>query len=65
MTLAEQLTSVQTAISAIESGGQEVTVNNRTYRRANLQELYDREERLLTRIARESGGGGTRTVAEF
>ena len=64
-TLAEQLTSVQAAISAIESGSQSFSVNNRSYTKADLQVLYNREESLLRRIARESGGCGTRTVAEF
>jgi hypothetical protein len=67
-TLAEQLDSVQAAIAAIEEGAQEHTINGRTYRRAELQTLYTREENLLRRIQRESavsGGGGMRTVAEF
>lgn len=63
-TLAEQLTSVQDAISAIESGGQSISINGRTYTKANLDILYDREERLLARIQREASGN-MRTVAEF
>jgi len=63
-TLAEQLTSVQAAITAIEGDGQEVTVNGRTYRRADLKTLYDREEQLQRRVQRESSGN-MRTLAEF
>ena len=63
-TLAQQLDSVQAAIAAIESGAQEVSVNNRTYRKADLKTLYDREERLLARISRETNGD-MKTVAEF
>jgi calcineurin-like phosphoesterase len=64
MTLAEQLTNVQTAIAAIETGAQEITINNRTFRKADLKVLYDREEQLLRRVQRESAGG-MRTLAEF
>lgn len=57
-TLAEQLTSVQTAITAIETGGQSVSVNGRNYTRADLKTLYDREERLRKQISAGVGGSG-------
>lgn len=63
-TLAEQLTSVQTAITAIEGGAQSYSIGDRVYHRADLKTLYDREERLQNRIAREEAAHG-RTVAEF
>ncbi len=62
-TLAEKLTSVQSAIAAIEGGAQSVTQNGRTLTYADLKSLYDREERLERQIDRASNG--SRTVAEF
>lgn len=59
-TLAEQLDSVQAAIAAIEFGGQSYAIAGRTYTRANLKELYDREERLHRKIANETTHGRTR-----
>lgn len=63
-TLAEQLESVQSAIEAIEGGAQSYTIEGFAYTRGTLKTLYDREARLLSRIAKEQAGGG-RTVAEF
>ena len=63
-TLAAQLESVQAAIAAIEGGAQSYTIEGFTYMRSNLKTLYDREERLLNKIAREAAGTN-RTVAEF
>ena len=63
-TLAEQLESVQSAIEAIEGGAQSYTIENFTYTRGSLKMLYDRETRLLSRIAKQEAGSG-RTVAEF
>lgn len=63
-TLSAQLTRVQTAIAAIENRGQSYTINGRTYTKADIRALYDREQRLLTLIAKEDAGTG-RTVAEF
>ena len=62
-TLAEQLTSVQTAIAAIESGVQSIGQDGRTLTYANLETLYKREKELKAEIACEAGA--TRTVAEF
>lgn len=63
-TLDEQLTSVQAAITAIESGAQSFQIADRTYSRADLSVLYQREESLLRRIAKQTNGGG-RSLAEF
>lgn len=68
VTLAEQLTSVQTAITAIESGAQSISVNGRSYTRADLKTLYDREDRLRKNIAAGvdgSGGNVLRTLAQL
>jgi len=62
-TLAERLTSVEAAISAIEGGAQSFTFMGRTYTRADLKTLYDQQRYLETRVAREAGV--RRTVAEF
>jgi len=64
LTLAEQLTSVQAAITAIETNGQSYSIEGVTYTRASLKTLYDREQRILDKITRETAGGG-KTVAEF
>ena len=62
-TLAQRLASVQEAIAAIEGGAQSISIAGRTYTRANLQTLYDREDMLESKIERESTQ--QRTVAEF
>ncbi|MDQ3233192.1 MAG: hypothetical protein M3Q07_15345 [Pseudobdellovibrionaceae bacterium] len=60
MTLEEQLASVQKAIAAIESGGQEVEIevnqNRRNIVRARLKDLYEREAKLKMAIRRQNGG---------
>lgn len=60
MTLEEQLESVQKAIAAIESGGQETDIevsdNRRRVVRGRLKDLYDREARLQMAIRRRNGG---------
>ncbi len=60
-TLEQQLESVQKAIMAIESGGQEIDIevnqNRRRVTRADLRELYRRENQLKTAIRRQNGGG--------
>ena len=63
-TLAQQLESVQAAIAAIEAGAQSYTIEGFTYMRGSLKTLYDREQHLQNKIARESAGT-SRTVAEF
>jgi len=61
-TLAEQLTSVQSAISEIETNGQTVTDEGQTLTRADYNMLCAREQRLLNRIDRADRG--RITVAE-
>ena len=56
-TLAEQLTSVQAAIEAVEGGAQSYTdADGRNITYPALDILYKREERLQRRIDRESQG---------
>ena len=62
-TLAEQLASVQAAIASIESGAQAASSEGESLTRADLKTLYEREERLLNKIAR--GDKGNISVAEF
>jgi hypothetical protein len=71
-TLAERIVSIETAITAIETGAQSYQVNGRTFTRATLKTLYDERRELVKEIADESvstasgsGGGGRRTVADF
>jgi hypothetical protein len=58
-TYREQLDSVQRAIEAIESGGQEfdleVNMNRRSVKRGDLKELYRREAFLRRMVSREGG----------
>jgi hypothetical protein len=63
-TLAAQLDSVQAAITTIEDGAQSISINDRTWTKADLKTLYDREKRLQNQIARQEAAHG-RTVAEF
>jgi hypothetical protein len=63
MTTSEQLASVNSAISAIESGAQEYRIGTRLVRRGELRTLYMERERLERKLAAESGFGVT--VAEF
>ena len=63
-TLAEQLTSVQAAIAAVESGAQSfVNDEGATITYPSLDVLYKREERLLGRT--ERGNSGYIKVSEF
>jgi len=62
-TLAEQLTSVQTAITAAETAQSLTQGDGSQHVRANLETLYRREERLLRKIERQSSGRVR--VAEF
>lgn len=56
-TLEEKLTRVQTAIAAVESGGQNVSYEGRSVTKADLKTLYERETYLEKRIERSSRGG--------
>lgn len=62
-TLAAEQAEIETAITAILTGGQSITINGRTITRANLSELYKRREFIAREIDRASTRG--RTVAEF
>jgi len=63
-TYAEQLETVQAAIEKIESGAQSYTIGeggaSRQVTRATLRDLYDRETKLRSLVAREANGGGIR-----
>lgn len=54
---ATQLDRVQEAIAKIEAGNQSYTILGRSFTKADLQTLYDREAWLRTKVARESRGG--------
>lgn len=55
---ATQLTSVQTLIASIEAAGVAgYTQNNQTFTYQDLAKLYEREEKLLSRLRAENGGG--------
>lgn len=62
-TYAEQLEEVQATISRIEQTGQAYGINNRSLTRADLKTLYEREQWLRTRAAREANGGRINTQA--
>lgn len=53
----EKLTQVQAAIDAIETGAQEYWIGDRRLTRADLDDLYRREERLEVKLSRENRGG--------
>lgn len=52
-----QLTRVQAAIAAIEGGNQSSTILGRTFTKADLATLYEREKFLLAEINRQARGG--------
>ena len=54
---------MQTVIATIESGAQAASSEGESLTRADLKTLYDREERLLNKIAREDRSNIS--VAEF
>ena len=62
-TLAQQLDEVQTAITAVLAGSQSYQIDGQSVTRADLKDLYNREDQLERRIARAAAG--SRTVAEF
>jgi hypothetical protein len=65
-TLEAQLNRVESAIASVEANGQSVSIQGVTYTKANLQSLYDRQDRLLRKIQRADRGGGIDiSVAEF
>ena len=60
-TYAVQLDRVQAAIAAIEGGNQSYTLLNRTFTKADLRTLYERERWLRSQVAKQAAGG-IRTV---
>jgi len=57
-TYIQQLTRVQEAIAAIEAGTvASYTVGNQSFTKHDLRTLYDREERLLRKLARSDDSG--------
>ena len=64
-TLAQQLSEVQAAISAILTGGQSIGAAGQNWTKADLGELRAFERSLKREIAQEAAGGIDRTVAEF
>jgi len=62
-TTLQQLEEVQAAITAAETA-QEMGSASDTLRRANLKTLYDREDVLRARLAREQGGGPAINVGQ-
>jgi hypothetical protein len=52
-----QLERIQTAIGEIESGAQDVTYDGKRVRRADLDVLYAREDRLRRLTARAARAG--------
>lgn len=56
-TYEEQMEEVQTAIATIESGAQSYSIGNRSFTRADLGTLYDREKWLRKMATREAAGG--------
>lgn len=58
MTLAEQLAEVESAISAILSGGQEVQTRTGRVRMADLKTLRAQQAAIQQQIAAESGNSG-------
>ncbi|MBP2657888.1 MAG: hypothetical protein H6Q69_920 [Firmicutes bacterium] len=63
-TLENQLTRVQAAIAAIESGAQEYGIGSRKVTKGDLKTLYDRESSLKQQLAYESVGT-TRAYARW
>lgn len=61
MTYEEQLASVQTAIEKIQSGAQAYSISSptgsRSFSKADLKTLYEREKWLRCQIARGPNGG--------
>jgi len=58
LTATEQLAEVQSAISALLSGAQEVQIDGQRLKMADLAALTAREEILIGRVARETRTGG-------
>jgi hypothetical protein len=57
MSLEEQLTEVQQAISDVLNNAQEASYNGQRVKKADLAILEQREKRLLVQIKRKKRGG--------
>ena len=57
MSLEEQLTEVQQAISDVLNNAQEASYNGQRVKKADLAILETREKRLLVQIKRKKRGG--------
>ena len=57
MSLEEQLTEVQQAISDVFNNAQEASYNGQRVKKADLAILEQREKRLLVQIKRKKRGG--------
>lgn len=57
MNIQEQLTQINAAISAIENGAQEYSINNRKFKRANIKDLYTERAALTSQLAAEQNNG--------
>ncbi len=56
MTTQEQLTQINTAIAAIESGAQEYSIGSRKLRRPDISVLYQERRQLQQRLTQEYAG---------
>jgi len=56
MTTQEQLTQINAAISAIESGAQEYSIGSRRLKRPDLSVLYQERRQLQQQLTQESAG---------
>ena len=64
MTLEEQLTQINNAITAIECGAQSYKIGSKSLQRADLGTLYRERKRIGDEIASKNNYGGV-TVAVF
>jgi hypothetical protein len=64
LTTLAQLEEVQTAITTILTSGQDVTIGERRYKRADLKALQDREATLKAQYYTEQNGP-VRNFARF
>ena len=66
MTLADNLTAIETAITFVLENGQETsTADGKTLKRASLQDLYKQKSIIEADIAKADSSKAYRTVAEY
>ena len=66
MTLADDLTAIETAITSVLENGQETsTADGKTLKRASLQDLYKQKSIIEADIAKADSSKAYRTVAEY